>query len=265
MKIDVSGKVAIVSGSTAGIGLGISQALAQSGATVVVIGRDSGKVDAALAGIRQAVPGANLRGLVADLGTAEGAEALFAAEPRADILVNNLGIFNDVDFFEAPDSEWTRFYEVNVISGVRLARHYVPGMVEQGWGRVIFVSSESGVATPADMINYGVTKSANLAVSHGLAKRLAGTGVTVNAILPGPTFTDGLEHMLKDATQKSGRTARDEADVFVRSARPTSIIQRAANVDEVANLVAYIASPLSSATTGAALRVDGGVVDSMAI
>ncbi|AUZ46807.1 SDR family NAD(P)-dependent oxidoreductase [Pseudomonas orientalis] len=265
MKIDVSGKVAIVSGSTAGIGLGISQALAQSGATVVVIGRDSGKVDAALAGIRQAVPGANLRGLVADLGTAEGAETLFAAEPRADILVNNLGIFNDVDFFEAPDSEWTRFYEVNVISGVRLARHYVPGMVEQGWGRVIFVSSESGVATPADMINYGVTKSANLAVSHGLAKRLAGTGVTVNAILPGPTFTDGLEHMLKDATQKSGRTARDEADVFVRSARPTSIIQRAANVDEVANLVAYIASPLSSATTGAALRVDGGVVDSMAI
>lgn len=265
MKIDVSGKVAIVSGSTAGIGLGISLALAQSGATVVVIGRDAGKVDDALASIRQAVPGADLRGWVADLGTVEGAEKLFAAEPRADILVNNLGIFNDVDFFEAPDSEWTRFYEVNVISGVRLARHYVPGMVEQGWGRVIFVSSESGVATPADMINYGVTKSANLAVSHGLAKRLAGTGVTVNAVLPGPTFTDGLEQMLKDATQKSGRSARDEADVFVRHARPTAIIQRAANVDEVANLVAYIASPLSSATTGAALRVDGGVVDSMAI
>ncbi|MGH8450549.1 SDR family NAD(P)-dependent oxidoreductase [Pseudomonas sp.] len=265
MNIDVSGKVAIVSGSTAGIGLGIGQALAQSGATVVVIGRDAGKVDAALASIRQVVPGAQLRGLVADLGTAEGAATLFAAEPRADILVNNLGIFNDVDFFDAPDSEWTRFYEVNVISGVRLARHYVPGMVTQGWGRVIFVSSESGVAIPADMINYGVTKSANLAVSHGLAKRLAGTGVTVNAILPGPTFTDGLEQMLKDATAKSGRSARDEADVFVRSARPTSIIQRAANVDEVANLVAYIASPLSSATSGAALRVDGGVVDSMAI
>jgi len=265
MKIDISGKVAIVSGSTAGIGLGISQALAQSGATVVVIGRDTGKVDEALATIRRAVPDADVRGLVADLGTAEGAEKLFAAEPRADILVNNLGIFNDVDFFDAPDSEWTRFYEVNVISGVRLARHYTPDMVKQGWGRVIFVSSESGVATPADMINYGVTKSANLAVSHGLAKRLAGTGVTVNAVLPGPTFTDGLEQMLKDATAKSGRSARDEADVFVRSARPTSIIQRAANVDEVANLVAYIASPLSSATTGAALRVDGGVVDSMAI
>src|SRR5471032_616112 len=265
MKIDLNEKLAIVSGSTAGIGLGIARTLAEAGATVVVIGREASKVEQALATIRQAVSGAQVRGLVADLGTAAGAEQLFTAEPRADILVNNLGIFNDVDFFDAPDSEWTRFYEVNVISGVRLSRHYTPGMVEKGWGRVIFVSSESGVATPADMINYGVTKSANLAVSHGLAKRLAGTVVTVNAILPGPTFTDGLEHMLKDAVAKSGRSARDEADVFVRNARPTSIIQRAANVDEVANLVAYIASPLSSATTGAALRVDGGVVDSMAI
>ena len=139
-----------------------------------------------------------------------------------------------MDFFDAPDSEWTRFYEVNVISGVRLSRHYVPDMVKQGWGRVIFLSSESGVATPADMINYGVTKSANLAVSHGLAKRLAGTGVTVNAILPGPTFTDGLEEMLKDATAESGRSVREEADAFVRKARPTSIIQRVADVEEVA-------------------------------
>jgi NAD(P)-dependent dehydrogenase (short-subunit alcohol dehydrogenase family) len=265
MKIDLTEKLAIVSGSTAGIGLGISKALAECGATVVVIGRDSGKVEQALASIRERVPGAQLRGLTADLGTAEGAEQLFAAEPRADILVNNLGIFDDVDFFDAPDSEWTRFYEVNVISGVRLARHYTPHMVNNGWGRVIFLSSESGVAIPADMINYGVTKSANLAVSHGLAKRLAGTGVTVNAILPGPTFTDGLEQMLKDATAESGRSAREEADAFVRKARPSSIIQRVADVEEVANLVAYIASPLSSATTGAALRVDGGVVDSLAI
>ncbi|MHC8382248.1 SDR family NAD(P)-dependent oxidoreductase [Pseudomonas sp. LB3P14] len=265
MKIDLTGKLAIVSGSTAGIGLGISKALAESGATVVVIGRETAKVEQALASIRQSVPDAKLRGLTADLGTAEGAEQLFAAEPRADILVNNLGIFNDVDFFDTPDSEWTRFYEVNVISGVRLSRHYVPDMVKQGWGRVIFLSSESGIAIPADMLNYGVTKSANLAVSHGLAKRLAGTGVTVNAILPGPTFTDGLEQMLKDATAASGRSAREEADAFVRKARPTSIIQRVADVEEVANLVAYIASPLSSATTGAALRVDGGVVDSMAI
>ena len=265
MNIDLNGKLAIVSGSTAGIGLGISKALAECGATVVVIGRDAAKVEQALASIRQRVPGAQLRGLTADLGTAEGAAQLFAAEPRADILVNNLGIFDNVDFFDAADSEWTRFYEVNVICGVRLAQHYTPAMVSQGWGRVIFLSSESGVAIPADMINYGVTKSANLAVSHGLAKRLAGTGVTVNAILPGPTFTDGLEQMLKDATAESGRSAREEADAFVRKARPSSIIQRVADVEEVANLVAYIASPLSSATTGAALRVDGGVVDSMAI
>jgi NAD(P)-dependent dehydrogenase (short-subunit alcohol dehydrogenase family) len=265
MKIDLSGKLAIVSGSTAGIGLGISKALAECGATVVVIGRDTAKVEQALASIRQQVPGAQLRGLTADLGTAEGAQKLFAAEPRADVLVNNLGIYNDVDFFETPDSEWTRFYEINVISGVRLARHYVPDMVKQGWGRVIFLSSESGVAIPAEMINYGVTKSANLAVSHGLAKRLAGTGVTVNSILPGPTLTDGVEEMLKDAIAASGRSVREEADAFVRKARPSSIIQRVADVEEVANLVAYIASPLSSATTGAALRVDGGVVDSLAI
>ena len=265
MNIDLGGRTAIISGSTGGIGLAIARGLARANADVVIAGRSQKSLDAALAEVRKQGGRGQVHGVVADLGTAAGAETLFTAHPRADILVNNLGIFNDVDFFETPDSEWTRFYEVNVIAGVRLARHYVPGMVEQGWGRVIFLSSESGVATPADMINYGVTKSANLAVSHGLAKRLAGTGVTVNAVLPGPTFTDGLEHMLKDATAKSGRSARDEADVFVRNARPTSIIQRAANVDEVANLVAYIASPLSSATTGAALRVDGGVVDSMAI
>jgi NAD(P)-dependent dehydrogenase (short-subunit alcohol dehydrogenase family) len=265
MKIDLNAKLAIVSGSTAGIGLAIAKALALCGASVVVIGRAAGKVEEAISSIKREVAGAQLHGVVADLGTAEGAQRLFDAHPKADILVNNLGIFNDVDFFEADDAEWTRFYETNVISGVRLSRHYVGGMVEQKWGRVIFVSSESGVAIPADMINYGTTKAANLAVSHGLAKRLAGTGVTVNAILPGPTFTDGVEDMLKDAIAKSGRSARDEANHFVRTARPSSIIQRIAEVDEVANLVAYLASPLSSATTGAALRVDGGVVDSLAI
>ncbi len=265
MKIDLEGKLAIVSGSTAGIGLGISKALAESGATVVVIGRQASKVEEALASIRQSVPQAQLRGLTADLGTAQGAQQLFAAEPRADILVNNLGIYEAVDFFDTPDSEWTRFYEVNVISGVRLSRHYVPDMVKQGWGRVIFLSSESGIAIPADMLNYGVTKSANLAVSHGLAKRLAGTGVTVNSILPGPTLTDGVEQMLASAVAQSGRSVREEADDFVRKARPTSIIQRVADVEEVANLVAYIASPLSSGTTGAAMAVDGGVVDSLAI
>ena len=164
-----------------------------------------------------------------------------------------------------PDSEWLHFYNVNVLSGVRLSRHYAQGMIDNGWGRIIFVSSESGVAIPADMINYGVTKSANLAVSHGLAKRLAGTGVTVNAILPGPTFTEGLQEMLAEAAAQSGRSPREQADEFVKTARPSSIIQRAADVDEVANLAVYLASPLSSATTGAALRVDGGVVDTLAM
>lgn len=265
MKLDLTNKVAIVSGSTSGIGLGIANGLAQAGATVVVVGRQQTGVDSAIAAIKRVQPDARLRGVVADLATEQGANTLFAAEPRADVLVNNLGIFNDVDFFDVPDSEWARFYDVNVLSGVRLSRHYAPAMMEQGWGRIIFISSESGVAIPADMINYGVTKSANLAVSHGLAKRLAGTGVTVNAILPGPTFTEGLGEMLADAAEKSGKTRREQADEFVKVARPSSIIQRAAEVDEVANLVVYIASPLSSATSGAALRVDGGVVDTLAM
>ncbi|MRT04506.1 SDR family NAD(P)-dependent oxidoreductase [Ewingella americana] len=265
MKLDLTDKIAVVSGSTSGIGLGIASGLAQAGATVVIVGRHQQGVDAAVATIIRHQPNARLQSVVADLTTEQGAKTLFAAVPRADVLVNNLGIYNDVDFFAVEDDEWARFYDVNVVSGVRLSRHYAQGMVEKGWGRVIFISSESGVAIPADMINYGVTKSANLAVSHGLAKRLAGTGVTVNAILPGPTYTEGLGEMLADAAAQSGKTRREQADEFVKVSRPSSIIQRAAEVGEVANLVVYIASPLSSATTGAALRVDGGVVDTLAM
>ena len=265
MKLDLTDKIAVVSGSTSGIGLGIADGLAQAGATVVVVGRQETSVATAIASIKAKNPAALLRGVVADLSTEQGVAALIAAVPVADVLVNNLGIFNDKDFFTVPDDEWMHFYNVNVLSGVRLARHYATAMAEEGWGRIIFVSSESGVAIPGDMINYGVTKAANLAVSHGLAKRLAGTGVTVNAILPGPTFTDGLKTMLAEAAEKSGRNAREQADEFVRSARPSSIIQRAADVEEVANLAVYLASPLSSATTGAALRVDGGVVDTLAM
>ncbi|PKB91578.1 oxidoreductase [Ewingella americana] len=265
MKLDLTDKIAVVSGSTSGIGLGIASGLAQAGATVVIVGRHQQGVDAAVATIIRHQPDARLQSVVADLTTEQGAKTLFAAVPQADVLVNNLGIYNDVDFFAVEDDEWARFYDVNVVSGVRLSRHYAQGMVKQGWGRVIFISSESGVAIPADMINYGVTKSANLAVSHGLAKRLAGTGVTVNAILPGPTYTEGLGEMLADAAAQSGKTRREQADEFVRVSRPSSIIQRAAEVGEVANLVVYIASPLSSATTGAALRVDGGVVDTLAM
>lgn len=263
MHIQFNGRRALVTGSTGGIGFAIAKGLLAAGAEVVVNGRSEASVAAALARL-QDLPGRAI-GFAGDLATEADSARLFAAHPDVDIVVNNLGIFGPQDFFDTPDSEWERFFQTNVMSGVRMARHYAQGMVARGWGRIVFISSESAINIPADMVHYGFSKTAQLAVSRGLAKRLAGTGVTVNAVLPGPTFTDGLEQMLKDATAKSGRSARDEADVFVRNARPTSIIQRAANVDEVANLVAYIASPLSSATTGAALRVDGGVVDSMAI
>jgi len=207
---------------------------------------------------------ADIRGVAADVSTADGCEALLAAQPKADILVNNVGIYKLQDFFEIPDSEWTRFFEVNVMSGVRLSRAYVPGMIERGWGRVLFLSSESGLNIPADMIHYGFTKTAVLSVSRGLAKRVAGTGVTVNAILPGPTLTEGFQAMLKEEQEKSGLSMEEVAAKFVMQHRPSSIIQRAATVEEVANLAVYVASPQSSATTGAALRVDGGVVETIA-
>ena len=226
MKLDLTGKVAVVSGSTSGIGQGIAAGLAKAGATVVVVGRKQSGVDDAMAAIAAQTPTASLRGVVADLSTEDGVTALIAAVPTADVLVNNLGIFNDKDFFSVPDDEWMHFYNVNVLSGVRLARHYAPGMTEQGWGRIIFVSSESGVAIPGDMINYGVTKAANLAVSHGLAKRLAGTGVTVNAILPGPTFTDGLKEMLPLRSRDAVRVNRPMSLLKPRVRAPSSSVRQ---------------------------------------
>ncbi|WP_296935903.1 SDR family NAD(P)-dependent oxidoreductase [uncultured Marinobacter sp.] len=264
MNIELTGKTAIVTGSTQGIGLAIAKGLADCGATVVVNGRKQSNVDAAVAEVRESAPDATVRGVAADLGTAEGCQALVDAEPSADILVNNVGLFGPQDFFDTPDDNWQHFFDVNVMSGVRLSRAYLPGMEKKGWGRVIFISSESGLNIPADMIHYGFTKTANLSVSRGLAKRMAGTGVTVNAVLPGPTMSEGVQGMLKEAAEKSGKSLQDTAIDFVRAERPSSIIQRPAEVDEVANLVVYVASPLSSATTGAALRVDGGVVDSIA-
>lgn len=264
MKIDLSGKTAIVTGSTAGIGYAIAKGLAQAGAAVVLNGRTAAAVAAALAKLRLEVADANIRGVAADVGSAEGCVALLAAEPSADILVNNVGIYGPQDFFEIADAEWTRFFEINVMSGVRLSRVYLPGMVQRQWGRVLFLSSESGLNIPADMIHYGFTKTAILSISRGLAKRVAGTGVTVNAILPGPTLSDGLEAMLKDEQQASGRSMEETAAAFVMKHRPSSIIQRAASVEEVSNMVVYAASPQASATTGAALRVDGGVVETIA-
>jgi NAD(P)-dependent dehydrogenase (short-subunit alcohol dehydrogenase family) len=264
MKIDLAGKTAIVTGSTAGIGFAIAKGLAEAGAKVVVNGRKQAAVDAALAALKQAVPGSVVRGVAADLGTAEGCAALVRAEPAADILVNNVGIFGPHDFFEIPDSEWTRFFDVNVMSGVRLSRAYLPGMVERDWGRVVFLSSESALNIPVGMIHYGFTKTALLAISRGLAKRVAGTGVTVNAVLPGPTLSEGVEAMLKDGAEAAGRSIEEAGAAFVKEHRPSSILQRTATVDEVANMVVYVASPQASATTGAALRVDGGVVDTIA-
>lgn len=264
MHIDLSGRTAIVSGSTAGIGYAIALGLAGCGASVIVNGRSEPAVAAARAALLAAVPGAGVRGVAADLGSADGCAELLAAVPQADILVNNLGIYGMQDFFELPDAEWTRFFEINVLSGVRLARSYLPGMAARGWGRVVFLSSESGLNIPADMIHYGCTKTANLAISRGLAKRMAGTGVTVNAVLPGPTLTEGVATMLASDAARSGRTIEAEAAAFVQTHRPGSLIRRMATPEEVANLVVYACSPQASATTGAALRVDGGLVDTLA-
>jgi NAD(P)-dependent dehydrogenase (short-subunit alcohol dehydrogenase family) len=263
MRIDLTGKIAIVTGSTAGIGFAIAQGLAASGATVVINGRRQASVDAALERLKETLPNAQLRGVAADLGTAEGLSQLLAAEPKADILVNNLGIYGQQDFFETTDETWQEFFDVNVLSGVRVSRAYVPAMVDQGWGRVVFISSESGLNIPADMIHYGFTKSANLSVARGLAKRLAGTGVTVNAVLPGPTLSEGVVEILSPLAKDKGISLQEAGDRFVKAKRPSSIIQRIATTEEVANMVVYACSPQASATTGAALRVEGGIVDSI--
>ena len=264
MKIDLAGKIALVTGSTAGIGYAIAKGLAHAGADVVLNGRTPAAVERAVAKLKSEVASADIRGVAADAGTGEGCAALVSAEPTADILVNNVGIYGPQDFFDIPDTEWTRYFEVNVMSGVRLSRGYLPGMIQRRWGRVLFISSESALNIPADMIHYGFTKTAGLSISRGLAKRVAGTGVTVNAILPGPTLSDGLAAMLKEEQNASGRSMDETAAAFVMENRGSSIIQRAATVEEVANMAVYVASPQASATTGAALRVDGGVVETIA-
>ncbi|WP_028946042.1 SDR family NAD(P)-dependent oxidoreductase [Pseudomonas vranovensis] len=264
MKIDLSAKTALVTGSTVGIGFAIAKGLAEAGADVIVNGRSQPAVDAAVAAIQQSCAAATVRDVVADVGNADGCAQLVSQLPQVDILINNVGIYGPQDFFDTPDEVWQRFFDVNVMSGVRLSRAYAQGMVERQWGRIVFISSESALNIPADMIHYGFTKTSNLSVSRGLAKRLAGTGVTVNAVLPGPTLSEGVAEMLKDEVAESGKTLEECAAAFVMEHRPSSIIQRAATVEEVANLVVYVASTQASATTGAALRVDGGVVDTVA-
>lgn len=264
MRIDLSGKKAIISGSTAGIGFGIAEGLAEAGAEVVLTGRTRERVDQAVARLQQAVPDAAIAGVAADLGSAQGCEALTEAHPNADILVNNVGIFEPKPFFDIPDEDWERFFQVNVMSAVRLSRHYAPGMKDRGWGRILFLSSESALNIPTEMVHYGMTKTAVQSISRGLAKTLAGTGVTVNAVLPGPTRSEGVSKMMEKIAEKQGISVEEVEKRFIRENRPSSIIQRVAEIREVANMAVYLASPQASATTGAAMRVEGGIVDSMA-
>ena len=261
MIIDLSGKRAIVTGSTAGIGFAIASGLAASGASVVLNGRSEKSVAAAQKRLTESLPKAKVEGVAADLAHADGVAAFIKRVGDADILVNNLGIFDPKPFLEIPDEDWQRFFETNVMSGVRMARHYTPAMVKRDWGRVVFISSESGVNIPVEMVHYGMTKSAQLAISLGLAASLAGTGVTVNAVLPGPTRSEGVVDFLGKLSP--GATQADAEKNLIKEGRPTSIIQRLATPEEVASMVVYVCSPQASATTGAALRVDGGVVRSI--
>lgn len=263
MNIELNGKTALVSGSTAGIGLAIAKGLASSGATVIVNGRKQATVDKAIAAVKVAAPGATVTGVAADVSTAEGCVALIKAVPSVDILINNAGIFEPKPFVEVADADWTRFFETNVMSGVRLSRAYIPQMLKANWGRIVFISSESAVNIPPEMVHYGFTKTAQLAISRGLAEMTTGTGVTVNAVLPGPTMSDGVEDFLGAMAKDAGVSVESMSKTFVKEHRPSSLIQRFASVDEVANMVVYAASKEASATNGAALRVEGGIIRSI--
>ncbi|WP_282370711.1 SDR family NAD(P)-dependent oxidoreductase [Pseudomonas sp. PS02290] len=261
MNIQLNSKRALVTASTGGIGFSIAKGLAEAGAEVVVNGRSESSVKQAIARLVSAVPGATITGVAADLSDAGGVETLLQGAGPIDVLVNNAGIYGPQDFFETEDEVWDSYWQTNVMSGVRLSRALLPAMVARKWGRVVFVSSESARNIPADMIHYGVSKTAQLALARGLAKRVAGTGVTVNSVLPGPTLSDGVAAMMQSEVARTGKSLEEVTKAFVTEHRPSSIIQRAATVEEVANMIVYVCSPQASATTGAALRVDGGVVD----
>jgi NAD(P)-dependent dehydrogenase (short-subunit alcohol dehydrogenase family) len=263
MDLQLSDKVALVSGSTAGIGLAIATTLAQEGATVIVNGRTQERVNHALDILEQNVPNAKLQGIAADLGTKAGVELLLQQVPFVNILVNNLGIYGSQAFEDISDEEWMNILEVNVMSGVRLSRHYLPLMLKKDWGRIIFISSESALNIPAEMIHYGVTKTAQVALSRGLAETTAGSQVTVNTVLPGPTRSEGVETFIEGLAKDQNISPEQVEKEFFTKMRPSSLIQRFATTSEVAALVAFVASPVASAINGAALRVEGGVVRSI--
>jgi NAD(P)-dependent dehydrogenase (short-subunit alcohol dehydrogenase family) len=260
MDLKLTNRLALVTGSTAGIGYAIAESLAREGARVIVNGRTQAAVADAINRLKRAT-GADALGFAGDLGTA-AVDELDRQYPEVEILVNNLGIFEAKPFEEIPDADWMRFFEVNVLSGVRLARLYLPSMKRRNWGRIIFISSESAIQIPTEMIHYGTTKTAQLAVSRGLAEAVAGTGITVNSVLPGPTKSRGVADFVDSLAKAEGKSFEEFEKEFFEKARPTSLIKRFAAPEEVASLVTYIASPLASATTGAALRADGGVVKS---
>jgi len=261
MDLGLAGKHALITGSTAGIGYAIARGLAAEGASVVITGRGQAGVDDALKRLKEAVPEAKAVGIAEDCATAAGAQAVFAKLPAVDILVNNLGIYERKPAFEIDDAEWQRFFEVNVMSGVRFTRHYAPGMAQRGWGRVLFVSSESALNIPREMLHYGMTKTAQLSISRGFAMELAGTGVTVNALLPGPTHTETTDKMRAERAKAAGKTVAELETEFIRDFRPTSLVRRFTSADEVAAMGVYLCSEAASATSGAAVRVDGGVVN----
>ena len=264
MKIDLTGKTAVVTGSTSGIGFAIAQGLAEAGARVILNGREEGRVRAALAKLHASAPAAEILGVAADLATSEGVETFLAAVESADILVNNLGIFEPKPFLEIPDADWLRFFETNVLSGVRMSRAYLPKMLAKNWGRIVFISSESALNMPPEMVHYGMTKTAQLAISRGLAEMTAGSGVTVNSVLPGPTRSEGVAEFFAKMAADEGVSQPEMEARFIAEHRPSSLLRRLASVAEVANMVVYICSPQASATNGAALRVDGGVVKTIA-
>ncbi|WP_018898111.1 SDR family oxidoreductase [Rhizobium sp. 2MFCol3.1] len=263
MDLQLTAKTALVTGATAGIGLEIARTLAAEGARVVITGRDRAKLDAAAADIK-ASTGSDVVGLLADASSAEGADIIAKAAPTVDILVNNLGIYESKAFGDITDADWSHLFDVNVMSGVRLSRTYLQGMLNRNWGRIIFISSESGLAIPQDMIHYATTKTAQLSISRGLAQLTRGTNVTVNSVLPGPTRSEGIETFLRSQASDPSAPIKQIESEFFATARSASILQRMVEAEEVANLVAYLASPRSSATNGAALRAEGGLVNTIA-